>query len=41
MKAFVKVAAFVQGGVARYREGWGREAKMIQVDRWHTSREQR
>lgn len=32
----MKVAAFVQGGVGRYRRGWGREARKIQMDRWHT-----
>lgn len=30
------MAAFVQGGVGRYRQGWGREARKIQMDRWHT-----
>lgn len=36
VEAFMKVAAFVQGGVGRYRQGWGREARKIQMDRWHT-----
>lgn len=41
VKTFTSVVAFVQGGVGRYRQGWGREAKKIQMNIWHTYHRQR